>query len=160
MRLSDEQFKRLLEYTDVWIKELEFPAVNSVWEEKKFTAEVLLPWLREKVRQLAKPGLYVRGDGGPGVHPVVWNNISFFPDLTVVSDEEKLVAFEVKLIREVDPGSSLSKAVGQSILYSSFGYKVSIAIVVDCRESAKAADLMKWREKIISTESSATHVFY
>lgn len=159
MRLSDEQFKKLMEYADAWIKELVLPIVTSTWEEKIFTAEHLLPWLQGKVEQLAKPGLYVRGDGGPSVHPVVWSNIAFFPDLAIVSDEEKLVAFEIKLIREVDPGSSLSKAIGQSILYSSFGYKVSRAIVVDCRESIKNANQMKWRSQIINTNSSATHVF-
>lgn len=160
MRLSSEQLSKLLEYVDAWVKELNFPVVGLAWEEKKFTADYLLPWLRGKVAELAKPGLYVRGDGGPTVHPVVWSNIAFYPDLAIVSDEEKLVAFEVKLIREVDPGSSLSKAIGQSILYSSFGYKVSRAIVVDCRDSQKGNSLMEWRGKIINTNSSETHVFY
>ena len=160
MRLSDEQFSKLLEYVDGWVKELNFPVISPASEEKKFTAEYLLPWLREKVEQLAKPGLYVRGDGGPSVHPVVWSDIAFYPDLTIVFGEEKLIAFEVKLIRQVDPGSSLSKAIGQSILYSSFGYKVSRAIVVDCRESTRGNDLMKWKSQIVITNNSGIHVFY
>ena len=102
--LNQKQLDNLIRLSESWIKEIEVEASSLTLGETAFTGEVLLPWLQGKVSTLLKPELYVRGDGGPPVQPLIWEGITVFPDLTVVSAYEKYLAFEVKILRDGDPG--------------------------------------------------------
>ena len=106
-------------------------------KEREFTGRVLLNWLQQWVRDLHHPGLYVRGDGGPGISPVTWRGFQLFPDLAIVEGNTKYLAVEIKLITEVDPGGSMTKAVGQSVLYGQLGYMNSIGMIFDVRSHTK-----------------------
>lgn len=111
-------------------------------KERGYTGRVLLPWLQQWVRNLNHPGLYVRGDGGPGIAPVTWSGIQLFPDLAIVEGTAKYLAIEVKLITDVDPGGSVTKAVGQTVLYGQLGYLDSIGMIFDARSAANPSTVV------------------
>jgi len=145
--------------TSAWVTRLAISGKSAETDEKKFTSEVLLPQLQEFVNSLKKPELYVRGDGGPSVIPLVWNGISFFPDMSIVSSHEKYVAFEVKVLRDSDPGGSLSKAIGQTFLYRKLGYVSSFGIIFDLRVFNTSKKLnFNWSEKILSVDNTEVHI--
>ncbi len=132
---------------------------NALERETEFTGRVLLPWLQQWVRDLKHPGLYVRGDGGPSVSPVVWNNIQMFPDLAIVEGTSKYIALEVKLISEIDSGGSFTKAVGQTVLYGQMGYERSLGIIFDLRSAAVSPHLARMAQQLDISPSSSIHYF-
>ena len=108
------------------------PAIQET--EPEFTSVVLRPWLYSWVSSVRHSGLYVRGDGGASITPLVWRSISIRPDLAVVEGQNRHLAIEVKILTESDPGGALTKAVGQATLYQQFGYAFSHALVFDLRK--------------------------
>lgn len=159
LSLSDSQIERLASLVDGWLEELHPLLVSATETEPKFTANVLLPWLRLKVESVNKAGLYVRGDGGPVIKPVVWEGVPFLPDLSIVMGDDKYVAFEVKLLRDQDPGGSLSKAVGQTLLYSKLGYSYSFGLVFDCRTSTNKGDHFTIQDRFEITTKAKVCIF-
>ena len=131
--LSEDKQLRLFGLVCRELKDSSFPIPESTENETSYTGRVLFPWLKNLVGELNEPDLYVRGDGGPEVIPVFWQGISFYPDLTIVSSNLKYLAFEVKFLREGDPGGALTKAIGQTFIYSHFGYSRSIGLIFDFR---------------------------
>ena len=129
--LSEQQISSLYEMLleEVTSMQIESPHVNE--QETSFTSRVLYPWLRDWVAALRKPGLYVRGDGGPSISPVVWHGITFRPDLGIYSGQNKYVAVEIKLLTNADPGGSLTKAVGQTLMYEELGFAKSLGLIFD-----------------------------
>lgn len=127
--------------------------------EPVFTGRVLLPWLTFWVKGLNHPGLYVRGDGGPSVPPITWEGITIFPDLVIVDGPSKYVAIEVKVISDVDPGGSLTKAVGQSVLYARLGYENSVGMIFDIRGSSKRIDQVRAVEELEFSSHTSVFIF-
>jgi len=127
--LDETQISNLYNFLveEIAAREFEGPLDDEL--EKAFTGRVLYPWLKNWVSDLRKPGLYVRGDGGPSVSPVVWHGINFHPDLGIYSGENKFVSFEVKLLSNSDPGGALTKAVGQTLMYEHLGFERSIGMI-------------------------------
>lgn len=157
--LNQLQIDRLAVLVSEWLDALRLEAVPAAETEPKFTAQVLLPWLKRHVDSLKKNGLYIRGDGGPIIKPVIWEGVPFLPDLAIVMGEEKYISFEVKLLRDQDPGGSLAKAVGQTVLYSRFGYHYSFGLVFDCRSSRGTAPELALNEKFEITPKANICIF-
>jgi len=149
---------RLRELSVEWVLELEITKEMMLDKEVPFTSEVLLPWLRRKVKGLNKPGLYVRGDGGPAVHNMHWHGFDFYPDLAIVQDNFKLIGFEVKLIRQNDSSAPLTKAIGQTMVYSRLGFNFCHGLVFDLRNQQGSSPFIH-REVLISSENAQVHVY-
>lgn len=156
--LNARQIQNLVRLADSWIREIEVEASSLALGETVFTGKVLLPWLQNRVSELLKPELYVRGDGGPQVQPLNWEGITFYPDLTVVSTHDKYLAFEVKILRDGDPGGALTKAIGQTSLYARLGFSASFGLVFDQRASVARNALVSWKSEVL--EHGTSHIHY
>ena len=157
--LSAEQQQALIRNTREWVADLRVPRGSLGNSEVTFTADFLLPKLRSFVLGLLKPDLYVRGDGGPSVQPLVTLGVTIYPDMTVTAHEDRYLAFEVKFLRESDPGGSLTKAIGQSVIYGELGYTHSFGLIFDLRESRFHGDDVTWKQLLLSTGNSEVHIF-
>jgi hypothetical protein len=158
--LNDRQLQNLIRIAESWVKEIEVDAAALRAGETAFTGDVLLPWLQKKVSSLMKPELYVRGDGGPPVQPLIWEGVTFYPDLAVVSAYEKYLAIEVKILRDGDPGGALTKAIGQTSLYARLGYSATFGLIFDQRSSVARNDVLTWQSEILEQDSSHVHYYY
>lgn len=158
--LNDRQLQNLVRIAEGWVKEIEVEASSLNDGETVFTGSVLLPWLQKKVSTLLKPELYVRGDGGPPVQPLIWEGMTFYPDLAVVSAYEKYLAFEVKILRDGDPGGALTKAIGQTSLYERLGYSATFGLIFDQRSSVGRNDIVGWKSEILEQDSSHVHYYF
>ena len=164
MAINEQQLNNLIHLAGVWVRELEVEATCKQLSEEAFTRTVLLPWLQSQVEGLNKRDLYVRGDGGPSVHPLPWDGLLFYPDLTVVSMDEKYIAFEVKFLRGKgdkvsDPSGALTKAIGQVAIYSSLGYEHSFGLIFDLRNASNATDKLRWNQEMLRLSNSEVHVY-
>lgn len=157
--LSEQQLARLLEFVDSWVAELAIPREVANKAERIFTCEQLLPWLQGKVQELRKPELYVRGDGGPAVQSLYWQGFGFYPDLSLVMNLQKLVAFEVKFIRDGNSSNPLTKAIGQAFMYSNLGFVSSHALVFDIRRLEGNHKSLRYSETLVNTPATKVHIF-
>jgi hypothetical protein len=158
--LNDRQLQNLIRFAESWVKEIEVDALALRAGETAFTGDVLLPWLQRKVSSLIKPELYVRGDGGPQVQPLIWEGVTFYPDLAVDSAFEKYLAIEVMILRDGDPGGALTKAIGQTSLYARLGYSATFGLIFDQRSSVARNDILTWKSEILEQDSSHVHYYY
>ena len=158
--LNDRQLQNLIRIAEGWVKEIEVEASALGGGETAFTGDVLLPWLQKKVSTLLKPELYVRGDGGPPVQPLIWEGVTFYPDLAVVSAYEKYLGFEIKILRDGDPGGALTKAIGQTSLYARLGYSATFGLIFDQRSSVARNTIVTWKSEILEQDSSHVHYYY
>lgn len=161
MSLTEAQRSNLISIARDWVKVLAVPTAVTQLSEEQFTSTHLLPWLRQNVDTLNHAGLYVRGDGGPSVHPVYWNGINFFPDLEIATNTEKHIAFEVKFLRNgSDSGGALAKAQGQTLIYSTYGYAYGFGMVFDLRRVVdEPGALIEWSSYFSAQDNSELHIF-
>ena len=131
--LSQHESRRLGERLHSFVRSQVVPAPRPGQGEVDFTKSVLLPRFQEWTKNLKRPGLYCRGDGGPPVLPVNLRGFELYPDLEITVGTHLEVALEVKFLRGSDLSGSLSKAVGQACLYATRGANWSGALVFDLR---------------------------
>jgi len=152
MNLTEDQLSTLSNFLSEILESLFLDNVELTVSENEFTASHLFPWVKEKINTLKKQGLYVRGEGGPAVQPLIWQGVSFLPDISVDFFSTKAIAFEIKIIRNSDPTGSFSKAIGQTLIYSIAGYYQSFALVFDFRNPAKSKSTVKFSNSLELTD--------
>ena len=131
--LSDKQFDALIKIVQDELAQTEFPVPSASQSERKFTGAYVLPRLREIVSKTRENRIVVHGDGA---HPALRMNVAgmqFCPDAEFKINGERLLAFEVKLIRPGDPSGSFAKAIGQAVSYRSLGYDAAFVLAFDTR---------------------------
>lgn len=101
--------------------------------EPKFTGSVILPAVEGMLQSLRTPGLVLRGDGGNSPRPVSYFGVEFYPDLEIGFFDQRTLAVEVKFVRDVDPSGSISKALGQALIYQAGGFPVVHTVLIECR---------------------------
>jgi hypothetical protein len=101
--------------------------------ERTLTKTEIGPAIQDFVDSLAMPQLIVRYDGHKAVRPLLRHGMTFLPDAQVTLGHQKVAAVEVKILRDTDPSGSLSKAIGQTFMYRSLGFEMSIALIIDAR---------------------------
>lgn len=111
--------------------ELEYEARGQL--ERSLTKTQVGPALQEFVDSLAIPQLIVRYDGHKSVRPLLRHGMTFLPDAQVTLGHQKILAIEVKILRDGDPSGSLSKAIGQTYLYRALGFEMALGIIIDAR---------------------------
>jgi hypothetical protein len=131
--LSDDQIDRLITYVRNQLESWEprKPLPGEI--EENFTESVVLPFVQHLVRNVRLKSLLVNGDGGTQPNHIYHFNTSFRPDLEIVESFSRYIAFEVKLISEVDPSGSISKAFGQAVVYRMAAHKFAFSLLFDCR---------------------------
>lgn len=116
-----------------------FCRLDLVWEaplksekEPEYTKRVLLPQFTSFVDSLSDQQLTLASDGSsarPGSVSVGFAQ-SFYPDLSISLHGDRTLAFEVKFIGEQSYSARLATAVGQALIYNSFGYRFSHALLI------------------------------
>lgn len=67
--------------------------------------------------------------------PVNVMDAYFYPDVEISEYSQRLLAVEVKFIRDGDPSGAISKAIGQTSIYAENGFRYAHAVLIECRES-------------------------
>jgi hypothetical protein len=160
MPLSEEKRERLFSRLFSELHSVSFTSPGPTENEEGFTSRVVSPWLKNWVRDLEEPELYVRADGGPETLPLFWSNISLHPDLTITSNQDRYVAFEVKFLRNADPGGSMTKCIGQTFFYHFLDFDSSFGLVFDLRSRANSLETLKFREIIQITDKTQVLIFH
>jgi hypothetical protein len=111
--------------------EIEYEAQGQI--ERALTKSQFGPALQKFIDSLIMPQLIVRYDGHKSVRPLLRHGMTFLPDAQVTLGNQKIVAIEVKILRDGDPSGSLSKAIGQTYLYRSLGFEMSLGLIIDAR---------------------------
>jgi hypothetical protein len=141
LHLDDEQIKKLIvhlkDYLESWKPRSPMPGEI----EEGFTATVVLPFIKHLVRDIGRKTLLVNGDGGTQPNHIYRFGTSFRPDLEIVEGFKRYIAFEVKLISDIDPSGSISKAFGQSVVYSQFSHRFAFCLLFDYRFSKEVLSL-------------------
>ena len=157
--LSAPQIRTLYYKThELLIEKVLIPPLSSE-KETSYTQRVILPLISEWVKSLNEAGLHVRGDGGLNPLPIVWDGIALYPDVTIMNFLERLMSFEVKFLRIEDPGGSLTKAIGQTLMYEKAGFATSIGIIVDCRKLQDSHTGLRVSESFQLSENSVALIF-
>lgn len=128
--------ERLFQSFDEEISGWRFNSSALDKQETAFTGTVLLPRVQDWVRTLGHRTLSLRADGGSPPGSLSVAGMDFVPDMEFREYESKLLAIEVKFLRDTDPSGSLAKSIGQATLYRALGFKFSYVLIVDCRNQA------------------------
>ena len=111
-----------------------WPAIDSWRQERWVTKHIVRPVVANTLNQIGEKRLILSSDGEYAPKKIVKYGMSFSPDLDVTFLNQRCIAIEVKLLREIDASGSITKALGQTILYQEFGYENSLCLIFDCRK--------------------------
>jgi len=104
---------------------------NSKEREPSYTKRVLLPQFESFVKDINDKQLRLNSDGAVTPLPVTLTGAQdFYPDLSLDLFGKRGVAFEVKYLPSSHYSDRLAKAIGQAIIYSTFGYIGAVVILV------------------------------
>jgi hypothetical protein len=111
----------------------EIEAIAQGQQERSLTKNQIGPALKEFVLQIGIPQIVVRYDGHNPVRPLLRHGMTFLPDAQASLGAQKILAIEVKILRDSDPSGSLSKAIGQTFMYRALGFEMSLGLIFDYR---------------------------
>jgi hypothetical protein len=148
----DRLFVALLEYLD----EVENPQIAWGQQERTLTKVWVGPKLREFVDKLLIPQIVLRFDGATPVRPLYKHGMTFLPDAHLNLGHQKICAVEVKFLRDSDPSGSLNKAIGQTFMYRTLGYEMSIGLIFDLRSGSD----LDFQNDLNEISSSKSRVFF
>jgi hypothetical protein len=131
--LTEAQSARLARRFTKDFADCEFaqPATDQL--ELGYTSEQIRPWVENWTASLKQPQLLVRGDGGAPATALMLGDMQFYPDVEILEFDKKHVAVEVKLLRSNDGTGSLTKALGQSVIYRTLGFDTVHVALIDVR---------------------------
>jgi hypothetical protein len=98
----------------------------------------VVPQIEKMLVDIKEKRLNLRGDGVQPVRPLFKSRFSIKPDIEIEIFGERLLAFEVKILRKNDPTGSLTTAIGQGLLYRAWGYKAAFVLIIDSNNNPKA----------------------
>ncbi len=133
MQFSEARLEKFFQKLVVHFQsiEIEYEAQGQI--ERSLTKTQFGPALQKFTDSLIMPQLIVRYDGHKSVRPLLRHGMTFLPDAQVTLGNQKVAAVEVKILRDGDPSGSLSKAIGQTYLYRSLGFEMSLGLIIDAR---------------------------
>jgi hypothetical protein len=117
--------------TDFCASGLTWSDRNSKEREPSYTKRVLLPQFESFVKDINDKQLRLNSDGAVTPLPVTLTGAQdFYPDISLDLFGKRGVAFEVKYLPSNHYSDRLAKAIGQAIIYSTFGYIGAIVLLV------------------------------
>ena len=125
-----------------FIRELRLEGLDAPFEgelEEPFTGRVIAPFTAKFLRRLNTPSLVLRNDGAQQPFRIYLDGMAFIPDVEIGEYTERLLAFEVKFLRDVDPSGCAAKALGQAVVYRSGGAHNAVALLIDLRTTGSSA---------------------
>lgn len=130
MSLSGAQKGNLLDglIDHLRIAHLESPYAKE--GETAYTARAIAPLVDSYLRRLMHPEIVRTGGGGPGVASASFLGMNFYPDIGLTAFSQRLVAVEVKFLRDTQRQNSIATATGQALIYQQ-RFESVVAFLVD-----------------------------
>lgn len=132
--------------------------LNEVRQERSITKYLILPIVRETLNKIGEARLFLGSDGEKVPKPLIRFGMTFSSDLEIRYFEQRCLAIEVKILRNNDPSGSLSKAIGQSLIYRNMGFLHSICLVIDSRNK-RYPEIQSFLDDTLANEKN-THGLY
>jgi len=105
-------------------------------QEREFTKEQVGPALQQFLIETFRSQITLRFDGELSARPLIRYGMKFYPDAQLSFRTQRILSVEVKIIRDSDASGSLSKAIGQTLMYRALGYECSLGLIVDARSNS------------------------
>ncbi len=111
--------------------DLKWAAPLAGEKEPEYTQRALFPQFEDFVKRINEPKLRLFADGSVSRPlPIFLSDQRFYPDISLDLDGMRTVAIEVKYLPSSNYSGSLSKALGQGLIYASLGYQEAHVILV------------------------------
>jgi hypothetical protein len=140
--LSQDEELQLVEVFDRAFGSASLPMPQRGETEPQYAARVLLPIAAEARDRLNVSGLTLAGEGAGTVVPTYLLSHRFFPDFAVSYFAKRLLAVEVKFLRESGRSTAIASALGQCLLYQLDRYPYARALLIDLRGRLSSSDLL------------------
>jgi hypothetical protein len=131
--LTELEVQRFFEKVSAHFQNQEIEALAQGQQERSLTKNQIGPALKEFVTKLGISQIVVRYDGDNPVRPLLRHGMTFLPDAQASLGSQKILAIEVKILRDSDPSGSLSKAIGQTLMYRALGFEMALGLIFDNR---------------------------
>jgi hypothetical protein len=131
--LTESEIQKFFEKVVSFFEGKEIEAMAQGQQERSLTKNQIGPALKEFVTKIGIPQIVVRYDGHNPVRPLLRHGMTFLPDAQASLGSQKILAIEVKILRDSDPSGSLSKAIGQTFMYRALGFEMSVGLIFDHR---------------------------
>lgn len=133
LELTESEVQKFFEKVVSFYEGKEIEAMAQGQQERSLTKNQIGPALKEFVTKVGIPQIVIRYDGHNPVRPLLRHGMTFLPDAQASLGSQKILAIEVKILRDSDPSGSLSKAIGQTYLYRALGFEMSLGLIFDHR---------------------------
>jgi hypothetical protein len=157
--LSSSQLNKLFNGVTQHFADLESPAIAWGQQERTLTKSWVGPKLKQYVDTLLIPQMVLRYDGSTAVRPLLKYGMTFLPDAHLNLGHQRICAIEVKFLRDSDPSGSLTKAIGQTLMYRTLGYEMSLGLIFDLRKSGNT-DFQNDLDKISDVDNRISFNYY
>jgi hypothetical protein len=131
--LTDKELDNLYKKVILYFQSYDFAALGENQLELALTKAQIGPALKKIMLQLGFQQMIIRFDGDSSVKPLVRYGMTFLPDLQAYIGMQKILAIEVKILRDQDASGALNKAIGQTFIYRELGYEMAIGMIFDKR---------------------------
>ena len=131
--LKESEIERFFEKVIAYFENEKIEAIAEGQQERTLTKTQVGPALRAFTDGIGIPQIVVRFDGDVAVRPLQRHGMTFLPDAQASLGNQKILAIEVKILRDSDPSGSLSKAIGQTFMYRALGFEMALGLIFDNR---------------------------
>ena len=131
--LKESELENFFKKVVTFFESASIEALAQGQQERSLTKNQIGPALKVFVTSLRIPQIVVRHDGDTAVRPLLRHGLTFLPDAQASLGSQKVLAVEVKILRDSDPSGSLSKAIGQTLMYRAMGFEMAIGLIFDNR---------------------------
>lgn len=129
---TEREFRLEKFLVDFCSNQISWQSPNSGEREPEYTKRVLFPQFQVLVESLHDKNVRLLSDGTltRPTRVIFGNEQNFYPDIALELHGKRSIAIEVKFISELSWSDSFSKAIGQGVIYSTFGYSYSHILLV------------------------------
>lgn len=129
------------------------PAPHEDEREPAFTARTLAPIVVGVVKARDLRDVSCLGDGLGPVPRVYFLGVEQRPDIALVRYDERLIAIEVKYLKQRGKSFSACVGLGQSLLYQRSGFAISMAIFIDLSGSLSFQEVSRAQQLFSKIEN-------
>jgi hypothetical protein len=135
-----------------------WPQIESSQMERSVTRNFVAPLIRDFLLNKGAFHLVLRSDGFLAPRPLIRHGMSFAPDVDISRLNQRILAIEVKILRDNDASGSLTKAIGQTFAYKALGYEKAIGLIFESR-NRKARNLEEFINQMNSIDSDVKFIY-
>jgi len=143
MHINDSTVGKIFNRVLADLDSISWPKIDQNRQERWVTKHLVRPIVSKTLLEIGEKRLILSSDGENAPRQIIKYGMSFSPDLDITYLEQRCIAFEIKLLRDADASGSISKAIGQAIMYKELGYQNSLCLIIDCR-SRKSTQLVEF----------------